>query len=79
MTVYKRGTVWMFGRGAHVYVCGDGMRMAKDVHAALAEALVEGSRAWAPDECARVADAGAAEALLAKMGKDGRYCKDVWG
>ena len=55
--------------GAHVFVCGDGAGMAKDVHAALCAALeahVEGM------------DAAGAAATLSNMTKEGRYVRDIW-
>ena len=55
--------------GARVYVCGDGGGMAKDVHAALRDALVT---------LPEVADEQAAEAALAAMTKEGRYVRDIW-
>ena len=55
--------------GARVYVCGDGGGMAKDVHAALRDAL-----ATLPE----MADENAAEAALAAMTKEGRYVRDIW-
>ena len=55
--------------GARVYVCGDGGGMAKDVHAALRDAL-----ASRPE----VADEQAAEAALAAMTREGRYVRDIW-
>jgi NADPH-ferrihemoprotein reductase len=55
--------------GARVYVCGDGGGMAKDVHAALRDAL-----ASRPE----VADTQAAEAALAAMTREGRYVRDIW-
>ena len=55
--------------GARVYVCGDGGGMAKDVHAALRDAL-----ATRPE----VADEQAADAALAAMTKEGRYVRDIW-
>jgi NADPH-ferrihemoprotein reductase len=55
--------------GARVYVCGDGGGMAKDVHAALRDAL-----ATLPE----VADEQAAEAALAAMTREGRYVRDIW-
>ena len=54
--------------GAHVYVCGDGAAMAKDVHAALAGVL--------RDQLG-VSEAQAA-AELAAMAKEGRYVRDIW-
>jgi sulfite reductase alpha subunit-like flavoprotein len=56
------------GAGGHVYVCGDGAHMAKDVHAALVSLLVAH---------AGVSEAAAGEQLAA-MTKEGRYVRDVW-
>lgn len=55
-------------KGAHVYVCGDGAAMMKDVHAALVELLKD--YASMTDE--------AAVAELAAMTKQGRYARDIW-
>ena len=52
-----------------MYVCGDGGGMARDVHAALIDALAK--HAFAGDE------AKAAE-KLAEMTKRGRYVRDIW-
>lgn len=65
----------LLARGAHVFVCGDGMKMAKDVHAALVEVLVAHGAAAGLG----VATAAEAEALLARLAKESRYSKDVWG
>ena len=67
----KRGAVGAIvaAPGARVYVCGDGGGMAKDVHAALRDAL-----ATRPE----VADEQAAEAALAAMTREGRYVRDIW-
>lgn len=53
-------------RDAHVYVCGDGARMARDVDAALQQLL----GTWA----------GIAEpaTLLKDMAQAGRYVRDIW-
>ena len=54
--------------GAHVYVCGDALRMAKDVDAALADIVVRhGSRT--PAEAAK---------FLAELKAAGRYQADVY-
>lgn len=55
--------------GGFVYVCGDGTKMAKDVHAALADVLV--TAAVAPN-------ADAAEAYLQNMKNDSKYLLDIW-
>ena len=52
-----------------VYVCGDGANMARDVHHALAHALVATGKA---------ADEGAALAALEVLKKDGRLLHDIW-
>jgi len=54
--------------GAHVYVCGDAARMAKDVHAALRDIIVEHGRISAED----------AEARLAELAAERRYARDVY-
>ncbi|WP_022923797.1 assimilatory sulfite reductase (NADPH) flavoprotein subunit [Serinicoccus marinus] len=55
-------------RGAHLYVCGDATRMAKDVHAALVEVVAEHGRM----------DAEAAEDYLAALRDGKRYQRDVY-
>ena len=52
---------------AHIYVCGDGTKMAKDVHAALCAVLEQ--QGLSPDE---------ATAHLATMTRAGRYVRDIW-
>jgi NADPH-ferrihemoprotein reductase len=54
--------------GGHVYVCGDGAQMAKDVHATLLGVL--------RDERG-LTEVEAAEELSA-MAKAGRYVRDIW-
>ena len=54
--------------GAHIYVCGDGQRMAKDVHAALLE-IVSEQAGLDPD---------GAEVLLDDLRASGRYQRDVY-
>ncbi|MEL6913542.1 MAG: assimilatory sulfite reductase (NADPH) flavoprotein subunit [Pseudomonadota bacterium] len=51
-------------RGAHLYVCGDATRMAKDVHAALADVLTAAGQDG--------------EATLAALRDAGRYQRDVY-
>jgi NADPH-ferrihemoprotein reductase len=66
------------GPGAHaaVFVCGDGARMAKGVHDALAQALA--AHAAPPDASTAELRLAWAEAWLAEMRADGRYVRDVW-
>ncbi len=54
--------------GAHVYVCGDAQRMAKDVHRALVEVIADSS--------GRAAEA--AEDYLFELKREGRYQRDVY-
>ena len=54
--------------GAHVYVCGDAKRMAKDVEGALVE-IVSAHGARGTDE---------AIAFVAELKKSGRYQQDVY-
>ncbi|MGH7094451.1 MAG: sulfite reductase [NADPH] flavoprotein alpha-component, partial [Stellaceae bacterium] len=54
--------------GAHLYVCGDAERMARDVDRGLGYIVAkEGGM-----------DAAAAKAYLARMVREGRYRKDVY-
>jgi sulfite reductase (NADPH) flavoprotein alpha-component len=55
-------------RGAHVYVCGDAARMARDVHATLLDVLAEHGG------LARER----AEERLAELASQGRYARDVY-
>ena len=55
-------------RGAHIYVCGDADHMAPDVHAALAEVLVEAG-GQSPDDAAQSLD---------DLKRQGRYQRDVY-
>jgi len=54
--------------GAHLYVCGDATRMAKDVHATLLDVLVEHGGI----------DRERAEERLAQLVSEGRYARDVY-
>lgn len=54
--------------GAHVYVCGDATRMAKDVHAALGDVLVAHGGL----------DREQAEEHLSRLASEGRYARDVY-
>jgi sulfite reductase (NADPH) flavoprotein alpha-component len=54
--------------GAHVYVCGDAARMARDVHAALVDVVAShGGR-----------DRDGAEEYLSGLIRQGRYARDVY-
>jgi sulfite reductase (NADPH) flavoprotein alpha-component len=63
------GELWAWLQdGAHVYVCGDAQRMAKDVDTALVFLIAKhGQMDWA-----------AAKAWLANLGREGRYQRDVY-
>ena len=65
-------------RDAHVYVCGDGVRMAKDVHAALVAALALHGDSLPPGPGPTVATAADAEMALASLVRQGRYSRDIW-
>ena len=54
--------------GAHLYVCGDAQRMARDVEAGLAYIVGKEGRM----------EPAAARAYLARLAADGRYQKDVY-
>jgi sulfite reductase alpha subunit-like flavoprotein len=57
--------------GGSVFVCGDGMQMARDVHEALVEILTVHRPAEFPSR-------QRAEEHLQAMAKADRYCRDVW-
>lgn len=54
--------------GAHVYVCGDAQRMAKDVHQALLDVIASAGGRSADD----------ADAYLFELKQHGRYQRDVY-
>jgi len=58
---------WLEG-GAHLYVCGDASRMARDVHAALVEVIATHGAVSRED----------AEARLHTLQQQGRYARDVY-
>lgn len=55
-------------RGAFIYVCGDGMHMAKDVHAALVRILAAHSDMETTD----------AETYLRALMQRQQYVRDIW-
>jgi len=54
--------------GAHLYVCGDATRMAKDVHAALVDVFVTHG----------CVGRERAEEHLSRLASEGRYARDVY-
>lgn len=56
-------------QGAYVFVCGDGMSMAKEVHAVLQEVLVAHGG---------LSQADAAAELTRMAQQDKRYVRDIW-
>ena len=61
--------IWRWiGEGAHIYVCGDGSRMAKDVDDALMAIIAEHGR-MSPAK---------ARLELQQLGAERRYCRDVY-
>ncbi|RLN91619.1 hypothetical protein BBJ28_00010786 [Nothophytophthora sp. Chile5] len=58
----------LLGAEGYVFVCGDGMAMAKDVHSALVSVLVE--HAGLSEQ--------AAEDQLRELGAQQRYVRDIW-
>jgi sulfite reductase (NADPH) flavoprotein alpha-component len=58
---------WL-AEGAHLYLCGDAQRMARDVEAGLAYIVAKEGRM----------DAAAAKAYLARLAGEGRYQKDIY-
>jgi sulfite reductase (NADPH) flavoprotein alpha-component len=55
-------------RGAHIYICGDESRMAKDVHQALLTVIQEQGK-QTPEQATETLD---------QLRRDGRYQKDVY-
>ena len=54
--------------GAHVYVCGDAKRMARDVDAALTEVVATEGKLSASD----------AKAYVSRLAREHRYQRDVY-
>ena len=54
--------------GAHIYICGDGRYMAKDVHGSLLRAFEVGLRITRAE----------AEAKLEDLAAVGRYVREIW-
>ena len=69
--IRKHGTQvceWIYENQAHVFVCGDGANMARDVHAALVDVLVEFAKMTFKD----------AQSYLTDMMKQSRYVQEIW-
>ena len=61
--------IWKWiGEGAHIYVCGDASRMAKDVDDTLMAIIAEHGR-MSPAK---------ARLELQQLGAERRYCRDVY-
>ena len=58
----------LFSEHGHLYVCGDGQAMAGDVHAALRRIAMRKLHLGEAE----------AEARLASLANEGRYCREVW-
>lgn len=58
----------LFSQGGHLYICGDGQSMAKDVHEAVRR--IAASELGVSEE--------QAEAKLAELAQSGRYCREIW-
>ena len=65
----KAAELWSWiERGAHIYVCGDANRMAKDVHTALIETIAPHGQL----------DQEKAEEFLTQLKREKRYQRDVY-
>ncbi|CCF58297.1 hypothetical protein KAFR_0E01430 [Kazachstania africana CBS 2517] len=64
----KKDIYDLLDKGAHVYVCGDASRMAKDVQKTIAEILVEFRNVSEPT----------ASEIIKNMKLAGKYQEDVW-
>ena len=58
----------LLDKNGHVYVCGDGQSMARDVHAALATAMMMKTKVTAEE----------AEEKLQELAKEGKYTREIW-
>ena len=58
----------LLDKNGHVYVCGDGQSMARDVHAALATAMMMKTKVTAEE----------AEEKLKELAKEGKYTREIW-
>lgn len=59
----------VFNAGGYIYVCGDGVQMARDVHNALVAVLQEHAQLSKDD----------ADATLSDLAARQRYVRDIWG
>lgn len=55
-------------KGAFIYVCGDGMNMAKDVHATLVQIISDHTNKDLPE----------ADEYLKALAQRQRYVRDIW-
>lgn len=66
------------GGGGSVFVCGDGMAMAKDVNRALVQCVLGGEGATGATNSGGGMTAAGAEAVLEALKENGRYVQDIW-
>jgi len=71
-------------QGAHLFVCGDGLNMARDVHLALVAVLASSHSSSNGDGASKegvkeapLTEVGA-EAWLQAMKEQGKYVQDIW-
>lgn len=66
---------YLYNPNGFIYICGDALRMAKDVRETFIRLLMRGTAASQSEAGGSRADA---EAHLALMEKQGRYLQDIW-